>query len=516
MALSSWLRILMSVLLLAAIPFADAAAPVSPQFQKAIEQFQKKNYAASRDTLAALVRREPNNALYWFNLGTSQFMLREFSRAEKSFARVEALGSKLTPAARLYRGKALLARGDWAAARPLFQQVADDSKVPEGLRDQARHELLAGGGADAADPQAEEALKLYRRGKFKGALSAIDRRKSNDDYTLMLKALILIKLEREDEAQEILLKVERSAQTNSEIRELTANLIDRSRRDYGRPYWLFLETASGFDSNIRSSSEPSAGVPLLASVGTGLRLRAEDLWQWNLGYSGRLRESTGHPSLRILAHEAQVSYGRALGTDLWMFTLFAQHESWANRPTRLAKGGRMRLRGGHQSWEFGTDVEFSRDEAINNDYDYLSGTTTQARFYAGQVVFPLYGQVFIDFEREAIGDQHLSTGEVIPAASSGWGPGARLLWRIGATWNLDLSVTYFRREFKTTAQPGDKGRRDHEFSYGGRVTNEFGGGLTGYLALASITNRSTLGVDDVVDENYARTQILLGVIWDAL
>jgi tetratricopeptide (TPR) repeat protein len=492
----------------------NAAESEQHQFKRAIQLFTKAEYPASRVILAKLVRQHPRKALYWFNLGNACFMLEKYHCAEVTFSKVEELKSPLAPAAQLYRAKALRAGGNSPDARSLLQTLLQNRRLPSGLHDMATDELLSIDNTNA-DPAAVEALDLYRARKYNQALKAIDRRQGNPDDVLMLKALILIKLDRDDEANKVLQKVD-TANGDVQLKDLAASLVERMRDKYIRPAWVFAEVAGGLDSNIRKDAAAESGAALFANIGAGKRLASDNLWQWNAAYIGRLHEAPGHPDLRVYSHEAQTSYGRAVGTDLMMLTAFLQHESWDSKPVQLSEGARLRLRTGNPHYEFGGDLELSRQSSLNGDHPYVAGTIASAHLYAGNISVPFYSQVFLDIQRQAIGDQTYSTGEVLPWAYTGLGPGGRVLWKFSRDWAAEVSAGFMMRDYRNPVQPGGKKRKDQELDFGARLTRIFNPAWSGYLSLSQSANSSTLGPSDTFDLNYQRTLVLVGAVWDAL
>ena len=502
-----------------AIASGSLGADPAADFRFAMESYRRADFQRARAVLERLTGTAPRNALYWFNLGNADYMLRDFAAAERCFLQLERLHSPLAPAALLYRAKAVRELGDAPRATALLQTLLQ-MKLPPAIRDEASRDLLALQMPSDGESAGKSALEMYKQKRFKEALrillaSADSEQVPQDrDGALLLKAMIYIQLNRQDEAHEILRTFDGDDHA-SELHSLVASLLERIRDTYSRPKWLFVETAAGADSNVRRTETAEVGTVLFANVGGGGRLWSQNLWFVNMGYSGHYDEFFGHPDLRVYGHELQATLGRALGTDLFMLSPFFIEESWANVPTRLGSGGRLQLRTGSDRLEVGVTSELEGDRALSASQPYVAGTITRARVYLGSIHYPIYGQIRLDGEKQAIGDQYYSDGTVLPMGFVGWGPSGHLLWRLTREWALDFSLACSWRTYRTLAEPGDQVRRDHEFDFGTRLTRLFKSGPSLYLAMAATRNFSTLNDTATTGENFQRLQWLGGALWDA-
>lgn len=462
-------------------------------FRQAMQLYAQKNYSDSRKILNVLVESNPTRALYWFNLGNANFMLQDYAAAERSFVKVIELKSPLAPAAWLYRAKSLKESGSTEKAKKILAWLARKHGTPTGLRQEATRELLS----DTPDDQSQTALEFYRQGKYRLALRAMKGSPPDNESAQLLKALILIQLDRQDQAQVILKKL---------THPLSAVLLESLRTTYSKTKWLYLESNLGYDNNIRKAENAEAGTSLFANAGIGARLWAKDLWLINAGYDGRWNETFGAPDLRVYSHELQSGWGRAAATDLLLLTPFLIHESWDNRPARLGRGVRFHFRTGTTLREYGMSGEWEYDTSLNDDNNYVAGTQTRARIYWGGLFFPVYGQAFLDVERQLTGDQTYSDGTVLPLAYTGWGPSLRLLWKVDRRWALDFDGQYRMRVYRTHIQPGNLLRRDQELNLGLRLTLQAQANLQPYLAMTWTKNSG--------GAIYQRLQVLTGAVWD--
>jgi len=506
-------KILTLILILTFGPGARALTAAESQnlWQRSLRFYQQQDFEKSRNTLLLLVKADPKNALYWFNLGNSYFMLQQYNYAETCFYRVEVLRSPLAPAARLYRAKSLTARGEKEQAHRMLQGLAAAPTTPKAIREEAAKDLIALGESGGT---ASEVLKLYQAGKFRRAMRVLKEAEIQDDNLRLLKAMLLIKLNREDAAQEILAKLQNSGTEG--VREMARHLYDRIRNTYSKPKWLFVETSGGYDSNVQGASTGESGSALATLFGAGGRFFNEGLWYATAGYAGRWREYPGHSEVSGLAHEVRANAGREVSTDLILLSPYYTHESWDGAARRSMTGATLRVRKGNEALEYGVEADVHADSALSGEQEYLEGSGQNYQLYAGLISFPFYVRGTLRWERNDSGDQTFSNGDVIPSAYRSYGFGFTLLLRLRKDWAAETSASYVTRYYPTLASPGNERREDDAYSLSLRATKIFTPKFSAYASLSYGKNSSTLDASSVSNENYSQTQALAGVIWDAL
>ncbi len=468
-------------------------------WERSLRYYNQSDFVKAKNLLLILVKQNPSKPLYWFNLGNAYFMMGDHGRSITAYLKVEELGSTLAPAATLYRAKALTARGEADAARLVLRSLVARPNLPPAIAEEASRNLMSD---SAASDATTEALSYYRAGRFARALRVLNKIKNPDENQQLLKALTLIKLDREDRAHDILKNLE----ANPEMRGLVGTLLDRIRDGYSKPYWLFVEGAGGFDS----------GFIAFGDAGGGIRLWTENLWYFNSGYAIRLRETPADPEDRTLSHEIRGNLGRELGSDLFLVSPFYVQESWDGTAARSIVGAAVKARAGQPRMEWSAEAEFSQDSALNQDYDYVEGMRQRYAVSFSRLVSSSFLRVQLFYERADIGDQNLGSGLILPAAYRGWGPTLKLLWRLHNGFVAEASALYMYRYYPTTTSPNSLRRLDQQWTIGARVARVFSNRLSAYVSWTQDKNTSTLDASTVNNENFNRTQVLAGVIWDVL
>lgn len=124
-------------LLIPSIAFASEA----DLWRESLTALQQGRFTESAKLYRRLIDLNPQKPLYWFNAGIAYYQIGDFRRAEICFRNVEKLNSPLTPAARLYRSKALLKSQRPSSAERLLRYLIAASDTPPGIRAEAKQDL---------------------------------------------------------------------------------------------------------------------------------------------------------------------------------------------------------------------------------------------------------------------------------------------------------------------------------------------------------------------------------------
>lgn len=495
---------------------AGYARAADVQFTEAIRLFQNQNYAASRDLLRKLTKVEPRKALYWFNLGNAYYMLEDFRGAETSFHRVERLGSTLSPAARLYRAKALRGRGAGADARVLLNSLIGDARTPPNLKLSAREELSA---LDDESPDAvrQQALADYQGGRYRAALAEVDTLRDPDGAVLLLKGLILTKLNRINEAEDVARQVPPGA--GEDRQKLLRAVIAGLRNEFAayRPFWLLLDGALGYDTNPyyeTQAADPNAAAAMKLAATAGGKYWKNAPWFALASVRFDWNEFKDAGDLKSITQFAQTSLVRESPGDSFVVGVTGQQESWANQQSLRKFGGRVQYRRFWSETDAGSELEWTNIAQLRDELSYLGGNDLRVRVYTGRAEASVYYQIFVEAEKYQVGNVTYADGSVLPWANDGWGPGARVNWRLGADWTLFAQAVYRMRAYTVAAQPGSVAREDRETQLLTHVSRSLGPRLSSYLSLALVNNTSTLGSSSVKDENYSVQTGYLGIVYD--
>jgi len=520
-------KIFLVVLLLLTMPAslgrAQASTNPDEDFRQAIEFFETKQFLESRRILERLTETHPTRALYWFNLANSDYMLEDHANALRSYQKVIVLRSPLSAPARLYAARAHRKMGDHTSAVRELNMLQGTRLPPEMTA--ALHSEI-----DALQAVLlETGIDLYRSQRFREALQkfSLALEMAADAEIELMKGLALLRLDEPDKAKKAfdsVLEQTRPSDASTRLREDSQHFlreIEKGDWPTVRPYWLFLDIAGGYDSNIFGSGahETSLSEPLVSvDLGAGYRNTALDPLLFQISYYFSWDEVINEPSLRFLQNSI---YGHMTwDSGGWLFEIRPgfRHQILGT-DSFLAKPGigavvQRRI----SRHRIGARYDYTRNLSPSQTYDYLEGDVHVGSVYWRYERPRWLAEVSAMVFKEGIGDLVLSTEEpleVLPLAQLSLGPRLYLSWSSGELWSLQATTSYLFRNYENRAQPDNESRRDRQWNLSLRLSRRIHSGL-GVFVLSLVTvNDSTLGAGSVRDRNYTQFIISGGLSWDS-
>ena len=508
------------VLCLLATP-AAAQVPTDPDeaFRQAIELFGAGQYPESRRILERLVQAHPTRALYWFNLANSDYMLRDYAKALGAYRKVIALRSPLALPARLYVAKAYRKSGEHPSAVRELKRL-DVEGLPPGIAAEMRSEI------DALQAELlEVGIELYRARRYPESLRQFDLalELGPDAETEMMKGLALLRLGEPGQAKKefsAILEDPYRPDLSPKLREDSQHFLRQIEKgDWPRelPYWLFVDVAGEYDSNVFGDAEgdPSLSEPLISvDLGAGYRHTSLDPLLFRISYYFSWNEVIDDSSLRFLRNSI---YGQmAWDQHGWLLEIRPgfRHEILGT-DSFLAKPGigavvQKRL----SRHRVGLRYDYTRNFAPSSTYDYLEGDVHAGSLYWRYARSRWLVEVAATAFREGIGDLLLSTG-TLPLAQLSLGPRLHLSWSFAEAWSLQAATSYLFRDYENRAQPDNLSREDHQWNLSLRLSRRIRSGLGVFLSSSVVVNDSTLGSGSVRDRDYTQFIISGGLSWDA-
>ncbi len=444
----------------------------------------------------------------------------KYDNANRAFKKVVDLNGKLAPAAELYWAKSLLALHRNSEAQQKLEALIEASP-PANIKAQAEEELRNfSQDSDDEEGLKERALNFYQNGEFQKVISTLRTFKDRSDPNVsLLEGLALTRLGREKEARQVF---ERSAHlaVNSETAKNAQSLIDQvtSHAPSENPYWLFIDLATAYDSNIyldgRSLTQVSSAL-LNGSFGFGARFFNSGYYSAKLGYLLNWDEVTKTDELRVVTHTINAPISYMSGKSSASLGPFYQQQTWASQPALSKTGIRLKATQTWDSADIGLDAELASQENLSTTYSYIKGPTQHFRIYAGLIGESTYAQLGYEFGSDNIGNLQYTNG-LLPLANQYSGPSARVVWKSSPDWVLSLCGSYLTRKYGTSSQPGSKTRKDQELSESFRASYILNPQMNIYGVIDQLNSSSTLGSSDIADKNINDTRGLIGFSWEVL
>lgn len=485
-------------------------------FTQSMDLYAKGSFAESAKILSSLVGTEPQNSLYWFNLGNAYFMMQKYDKAILSYDKVVHLKSKMAPAARLYKAKALRKLNQTEEASDLLEGLLKDHP-PAGILKEAKAELAAL--AESPDSE-DEALSLYMNGRYEAAEKTLRQKPENElsPSGRLLLGLSLTKQNKLPEAERVLKALMRTRLLSAEDRKSAEEILKKIRREEweNRPYWLSVDMAYGSAHNIYldgKSLSPLSSSLLRSSVGTGYHFHQGRIFSQKLGYILNYEDPQQAPELKTLTHtlQAPLIYEKP-SLDLNL-TPFFQHQSWGGVLASTKTGLLLKSAWTWSSVEAGVDTDVSWQKG-GPEFSYLSGTSSSLRPYFGAWGQSVYVQIYWLEGLDGTQDIVYSDGTRLPLQHSYQGVGLKTIWKIADSASLVLGLNSTDRAYKNLALAGNKERRDRELSASLKLNYYWTPALIVYASYELTDNSSTLGAGDVRDKNYEATAASVGLSWE--
>jgi tetratricopeptide (TPR) repeat protein len=518
------LVVLLLLTMSASLGRAQASTNPDEDFRQAVESFEAGQYRESRRLLEGLAETHPTRALYWFNLANSNYMLEDYAKALQGYQKVIALRSPLSPPARLYAARAHRKTGEYASA-------VRELNTLQGIR--LPPEMTAALQSEIDVLQAallEVGIDLYRSQRYREALRqfALALEMATDAEIELMKGLALLRLNEPDKAKKAfdsVLEGTHPSDASARLREDSQHFlrqIEKGDWPTDRPYWLFVDVAGGYDSNLFGGSEheQSLSSPLVsADLGAGYRYTALDPLLLQISYYFSWDEVTDESSLRFLQNTI---YGQiAWDSGGWLLEIrpgfrhqILGTDSFLSKPG-IGAVVQKRL----SRHRIGARYDYTRNLSPSLTYNYLEGDIHVGSIYWRYERPRWLTEVSAVVFQEGIGDLVLSTEEpleVLPLAQLSLGPRLYLSWSFTRLWSLQAITSYLFRDYENPAQPGNESRRDRQWNLNLRLSRRIHSGLGAFVSSIVTVNTSTLGARSVRDRNYTQFIISGGLSWDGL
>ncbi len=495
------------------------------KFHEAINCFKEKSFEKSRRILKALVSKNPRNALYWFNLGNSNFQLGNFNEAQNNYERVIVLKSPLTPFAKFYLAKTLVKMNRLQEARDILEDLIDskqsEKKQAPHLYSQVENFL------DDLDLSPKESSKrnflveginLYHEGKYPEAQAKFDQslsKEGEDSRTYMMKGLSYLKTNNPRKAKEEFNEVLATA-PSGDLRDRAQDLLEQIREGLWQkeaPYFAYLESDVGYNNNIVNTgkSEPSlsdsvyhlffsSGYTFAQKENLSARINYKLFWEYFPTY----------PSETLLNHTLQVLF--TYQENDWLLQGAPRYslQYLGGNPFLTSPAMYLRAQKRWNDFETGTSFDFAINKSSDSpNFDYLNGKSETMKVYLGYSGVRVYTNAFYFYEIEDSGDLVLTRG-LVPLAYDGYGPGIIFMWSPADLWEFTFNGTSKTKNFKNPI------RKDTELLLYGKLAYLLKPSLSAFLSLENISNNSTMGPTSAEDKNFNKSIVLLGLAWDIL
>ncbi len=492
------------------------AQPSEATLTMAVQHLEKKQPEKARALLLAFLQRDPKNALAWFNLGNSEFMLKRYEKALVAYRKVIRLHSSLSPAAALYMVKCYRKSLKREKASRLAQKVKLWKLLP-GLKTALVEEIRR-----IQEAFIEAGLRSYESKNYLDALKQADGAlllgPSSDASTL--RALSLLKQGETEKARMALTRASRNSNGTSqaEARELISQ-IDQGKWALGqRPYWLFLDLGGSYNTNLfgdgvnestigKGSFSAILGGAYRWKLGKGFSFQISDLISWD--------EVLDLTSLRWIRNS--LFTGLEWKDALWEVLIRPglQYEILGADSFLVKPQVGFDVKRVYPDFEGKLQYLYRRNISASDVYRYLDGNVHEV--IASWVICPFRWRLTFlgKWVYEGIDDLALTTG-TLPLKNQAYGPGIRFFSPIFTSWTFSAQLLYLRKNYSNVEQPNSVSRDDHVFYLFGKLSKKISSHLGLFGSIEFTKNQSTLDARYLDDKNFQQWVFMGGLSWDLL
>lgn len=476
----------LSLLTLGELAFAD-------DFSQALDFFRAGQYEASATLLRGLVKSDSSKALYWFNLANADYQLGRFREAIGSYKKVIELKSPLSDAAYFYLAQAYVKLGQDLEAKEALRALQVKSLPPH----LAEAVLIT-----LAEPsKSERAMKAYTAQDYPNALVALDEmirsKPSADAY--FLKGLTLLRLHDPQNAK---LAFENTIASSTDPRQqadsrLFIRQIQEGSWEPEKRFRAALDFWSTYNSNIfaNGESESALAKPELHIAGVLHYVLSPE---WLLEYRPRWDEIFTLPDNRLVSHLVRLRISKDRGAWFLSAAPSLEYVTLGQDSYVFRSALQLRTEVGFSTQTLGASLNLEHDFAVDTAYSYLSGNIIEGRLYWSLITAAGEVSVFIAGGKEAIGTLTLPTG-TLPLGNDSLGGGMGLQRLITPRVKVDLSASYFRKNYSQVSSPGLIERVDNLWNFAVIAHDQKSQRFMPFATVARTFNQSTLGAGSVAD-----------------
>lgn len=507
---------LFSILLL----FSNFAFAEERDLNLALKHFKSGDYQSSKIKFIHLIKSDKGNPLYWFNLGHVYLKLNDPQKAIKCYERVVHLKSPLSPAAKYFQAKALIENGQFQEAKGRLETLLAHKELPDNLQQNTKDLLVF---LSSPSGMEELALKKYQEGNYQASfflLQSIPKGKLSEDGHILL-LMVYARMNNFKEFQKLKRDFFRLPTVSSAKRALVLDLekMFPTGPAVTAPLTLFLDISGGTNSNVYADGD---SVEPLESV--EYRLFTGGSYQWGLGTGNFVRAAytfsknwfVEAPELEASTHNARISYLSLNGKRTFELTPYYQLQNWDGVNVSNRIGGMSLISYSHGSGEYGFIFDISKRSSLEETYSYLDSMNGSTRAFISWWTSSFLFELNFSGGYDGTKDIVYSDGGRLPLTHFYYGPGIRSIFRPNDSLVFTGLTSYLLREYQNTSIPGEKRRSDQEFSYSLRINFYFIPSTSIYLQHEGLSNKSSLGSDDVRDKNYQVQTQSVGLTWDYL
>lgn len=496
-------------------------------FNQALLLFNQSDFRESGLLFLRLLKSQPENPVYWLNLGNVYYSLKNYPKAISCYGHVIKMQTEekttLGPIAELYTEKSYRKSGQTEKALAILKGLQTQS-LPPHLETEVDEEIkLLKNSSPSLDakPDIKLGLENYQSENYEVALTYFESAFNDEPKadTAVMIGLIHLRLNEPREAS-VALNRALNLNPNPELRANAQDLLHQIQENLWpkKSSWsLWLDLSASYNSNYyeNGSSETASAAPASQfSTGLGYRLLQNRPWLIDLNYTFSWQEVSGLPEARLYTHS--IGFPLSYQDQTWFIKLNPsfQAEYLGTSPFLDKLGSSLEIHRYIGSFGLGTIYEYFHETSQLSFYNYLNGDTQGTKIYADYGTGPFYLRLYYFLASENIGDLPYSNG-TLPLGENSQGYGLTSSWLMNSDWQILLSGIHTEKKFSRASQPQNTKRDDSQNFASFRINYFESPTMTYYFNQEVTLNKSTLGKGSIADKNFDKFISSVGLTWNA-
>jgi hypothetical protein len=475
---------------------------------------QAEKYQRAEKLLRRILKKEPKNGLYWFNLGSLYLVLEKHKNASISFRRAAIYSDKMKVPALLFQAKSLneLKRHK-AALRVLLKLKKLD--LTENIALEVDDEIKIA----RSQRVIRTSMNYYLKREYRRSISQLQRYDNlqEDPTALKLLAFNYIRLKDFDEARRVIKRIRQLAKSKEE-KKMTLNFLGQLKdlkTEYEQRDNLYLDFSLGYDSNFFTSDENTSKDSFSYRLSSTYEKRLREKHDSNISlYVGVDSQST-FSELKddnISGYLISPSFQFMNGKNEYKIRPFFSHQF--SELTSLMTQPGINLSYIKTSFfrYWGLESDHTKNIVIDDNFSYLEGWLHSIRWFRVNQKGIDRIEYFIKLMFERTRDIEFSD-QKIPESNDGAGVGVSYQRALGSRWTVEAGGSYEFRKFHEKALPSMIERKDHTLTGYGKLYFMLSDRSSFYMLAQSALNRSNLDEKTDMDQNYKQFLVFMGVTW---
>jgi len=344
-------------------------------FKRIMSMIQNEDYFRGKKSLLKLIKKNPENGLYWFNLGSLYLMLEDYSRAGFSFEKAAKHSKKMRIPALLFHAKSLNMTKKYKRAIRILQRLKKIN-LPENITNEIKVELRHA----RNQRNLRVAMNYYLKKEYHKSVRTLQGHEGlhEDTDALKLLAFSYIRMNNFAQARRLIRRLRKISLISSD-KKMSLKLLGKLRNlenEYEQRDNLFLDFALGYDSNFLTSNKKTSKNSASYKIASLYEKRLKDIKQSKFSILlGMNSESTFSDPEKdnISGYLISPSFQFINGKNEFKVRPFFSHQFSEFNTLMIQSNLNLQFINSSFFNHWGIESDHTKNHVINDTFSYLNG-----------------------------------------------------------------------------------------------------------------------------------------------